>query len=66
MRNLRDLARQRYRENAERQMQMERARRFVSAFLFGLALTTAVVLTMQSVLRIAARPVITPIERGLQ
>jgi uncharacterized BrkB/YihY/UPF0761 family membrane protein len=66
MSDLRDLAKQRYREHDLRQIQIERARRFASAFLFGMAITLLVVMSISAVAQMFARPVTSQIERGLK
>lgn len=66
MSDLRNLAKRRYREHDLRQVQIERARRFASAFLFGMAITLLVVMSIGTVVQMMARPITTPIERGLK
>jgi hypothetical protein len=65
MNDLRELARRRWRENDLRQLQYERARRFASAFFFGMALTLLAVSLISTAARFAARPITAPIERSL-
>ena len=65
-RNLRDLAARRYRENDLRAIRLAAWRRFLSAFLFGIAITTLAVLTISTVAQRAAQPTTTEIEKGLQ
>jgi Na+-driven multidrug efflux pump len=65
MKALRDLAARRYRENDLRAIRLAAWRRFLSAFLFGVAITTLGVLTISTVARRAAQPTTSSIERGL-
>jgi len=66
MSDLRNLARRRWRENNLRAIRLTAWRRFLSAFLFGIAITTLAVLTISTVAQRAAQPTTTEIERGLQ
>jgi hypothetical protein len=63
---LRNLAARRYRENDLRAIRLAAWRRFLSAFLFGIAITTLAVMTISTVARKAARSTTSSIERGLQ
>jgi hypothetical protein len=63
---LRDLATRRYRENDLRAIRLASWRRFLSAFLFGIAITTLGVLTISTAVRRVAQPTTTEIEKGLQ
>jgi hypothetical protein len=65
MKALRDLAARRYRENDLRAIRLAAWRRFLSAFLFGVAITTLGVLTISTAARRAAQPVTVPIQEGL-
>jgi hypothetical protein len=65
MKALRDLATRRYRENELRAIRLASWRRFLSAFLFGVAITTLGVLTISTVARRFAQPTTSSIERGL-
>lgn len=63
---LRDLSARRYRENDLRAIRLAAWRRFLSAFLFGVAITALAVLTISTAARKIARPTTSSIERGLQ
>jgi hypothetical protein len=62
---LRDLSARRYRENDLRAIRLAAWRRFLSAFLLGVALTVLAALTISTVAQRAAQPITSPIEHGL-
>jgi len=62
----RDLARLRWEQTNERRRRADAFSRFVSAFLFGVAITTLVVLIIQTAAQHVAAPITIPLERGLR